>query len=64
MITGVMIYEDANCNVLTHTMNAPSVMTLDAEFKMILDSIEGALIQLTYVNSDNCTVINSEGLPV
>lgn len=64
MITGVMIYEDANCNVLTQTMSASSVMTLDAEFKMILDSIEGALIQLTYVNSDNCTVINSEGFPV
>ena len=64
MITGVMIYEDANCNVLTHTMNASSVVILDAEFKMILDSIEGALIQLTYLNSDNCTIINSEGFPV
>lgn len=61
MITGVMIYEDKDTNVLTETMNADSVMILDFAFREILDDTDGAVIQITYVDSTACTIINSEG---
>ena len=61
MFTGIMIYEDEDCNVLTETMRSIKFSHIDDSFKAILDRMNGALIQVTYIDSDDYTVKNSKG---
>lgn len=61
MVTGILIYEDGDCEAQVMRIMGTKEY-IDYEFRNFLDEIEGTFIQLTYVDTYNAIVTDSEGI--